>query len=72
VTRCFGETHIARDDGAIDLAGKVRHELGGDLIRQVVARIMHGAHDTLDPQPALRLARIWLMVSSSADRPSNA
>ncbi len=48
VARRFGEAHIARNDGAVDLVAEVLEQLPRDVVRQVVARVEHGAQQALD------------------------
>ena len=48
--RCFGEPHVARNDGAEHLVAEVHEQLRRDLVRQVVPRIEHRAQDALELQ----------------------
>ena len=53
--RCFREPHVPRNDRAIDLVSKVLEQLRRDLLRERVARIVHGAQQSLDLQAGVQV-----------------
>ena len=48
VRRRLGEAHVAGHDRAIELGAEVALQLGGDVLRERVARVVHGPQQPLD------------------------
>src|SRR5581483_11908620 len=48
VGRRLRNAHVARDHGFVDLAAHGLTDVGDDLVREVIAGVEHGQHDTVD------------------------
>ena len=55
VRRRLGEAHVARNDRAIELVAEMLLELGRDVLRERVARIVHRAQQALDLEPRVEV-----------------
>src|SRR5690606_30458283 len=44
----FGQPHVARDDGIVELVAEMRLELLGHVVGQAAARVVHGAQQAFD------------------------
>ena len=50
VRRRLGHPHVARDHRVVDLLAEMPAHIGGDLLAEIVAAVVHGQHDALDLQ----------------------
>ena len=71
-TRRLGQAHIARNHGAKHLVAEMLDQLRRHLVREIVARVEHGAQQSFDFQIRIDAAPICSMVCTRALRPSNA